>query len=109
MARTQSITDAGDSATRERRVRERRYNVLMALRVVCILVAFLIPGWPKWVVIAAAVVLPGIAVVVANQKNYKALPDDDELPNDPTERAWLSDGQHDVIEGSLDDDPPRGR
>ncbi|MDN5726566.1 MAG: DUF3099 domain-containing protein [Propionibacteriales bacterium] len=107
MARTHSITDAGDSATQERHVRERRYYWLMGLRVVCILIAFMIPGWPKWIVIAAAALLPGIAVVLANQKNYKALPDDDE-PELETDRAWLSDGRHDVVQGSLAEEDPAG-
>lgn len=43
-----------------------RYTIAMSIRVLCIFACFLVPGW--WMIIPAvgAIVLPYIAVVVAN-------------------------------------------
>ncbi len=38
----------------------------MGSRTACVLGAILVPGWPRWVLIAGAVVLPYFAVVIAN-------------------------------------------
>jgi hypothetical protein len=47
--------------------RARRYLVQMGLRLVCFLAAiFLADGWLRWVLVAAAVVLPYSAVLFAN-------------------------------------------
>lgn len=38
----------------------------MAIRTACVLGAIVIPGWPRWVLVAGAVILPYLAVVIAN-------------------------------------------
>jgi hypothetical protein len=38
----------------------------MGIRTACVLGAILVPGWPRWVLLAGAVVLPYLAVVIAN-------------------------------------------
>jgi len=38
----------------------------MGIRTICVIGAIFIPGWPRWVLIAGAVVLPYLAVVIAN-------------------------------------------
>ncbi len=38
----------------------------MSIRAVCIVLAFVVPGPLRWVFIAGAVVLPYVAVVIAN-------------------------------------------
>ena len=38
----------------------------MSVRTVCVIGAIFIPGWPRWVLIAGAVLLPYVAVVLAN-------------------------------------------
>jgi hypothetical protein len=38
----------------------------MGIRTACVIGAIFIPGWPRWVLIAGAVVLPYLAVVIAN-------------------------------------------
>ena len=43
-----------------------RYSVAMAVRMVCIVLAFLVQGWLMWVCFALAIVLPYWAVVIAN-------------------------------------------
>ena len=44
----------------------RRYLATMAFRVVCTLLAIVASGWLRWTLVAAAVILPYIAVVMAN-------------------------------------------
>lgn len=61
-----SITGAGESLSVEQNSRTRRYLVSMTLRTACVLLAIVVPGWPRWVFIAGAVALPYLAVVAAN-------------------------------------------
>jgi hypothetical protein len=61
------VTTAATSPAVERRDRERRYLITMALRVVAILVAIIFAtGWIRIVAIGASLILPWVAVVVAN-------------------------------------------
>jgi hypothetical protein len=77
MARTRTdhpaylVTTAGESPQQDRRDRERRYLILMGVRVVAIILAIVIGrlfdlGPLLLVLVAAAMVLPWIAVVTAN-------------------------------------------
>ncbi len=61
-----SITGARRGLTDDVAARQRRYALSMGLRTVCFILAALTPGWPRWVFLAGAMVLPYIAVVVAN-------------------------------------------
>lgn len=61
------ITTAAPSAEADIAARQRRYLISMAVRTLCFLGAVLIgPGWERWVLVAAAVLLPYVAVVMAN-------------------------------------------
>jgi hypothetical protein len=61
------VTTAAQSPGDERRDRERRYLITMGARVVAILVAIIFAtGWVRVAAIAASLVLPWIAVIVAN-------------------------------------------
>src|SRR5664279_5957421 len=61
------VTSARPGHSREMAGRSRRYLISMAVRVVCLILAiFVLTGWLRLVGVAAAVVLPWIAVVVAN-------------------------------------------
>jgi hypothetical protein len=66
MAKQQSITSLPRSPEDDRRARMIKYSVTMGIRLVCILVCFLVPGY--WIIIPAvgAIVLPYVAVVLAN-------------------------------------------
>lgn len=60
------ITDARTAHTDEMHTRMVKYTVSMSIRLVCLFLLFFVHGWLMWVVIAGAVVLPWIAVVIAN-------------------------------------------
>jgi Flp pilus assembly protein TadB len=61
------VTTAPVSPAEERRARERRYLITMAVRVVAFIAAIVLAsGWVRVVAIALALVLPWIAVVLAN-------------------------------------------
>jgi hypothetical protein len=38
----------------------------MGIRTFCVIAAIVVPGWPRWVLIAGAITLPYLAVVMAN-------------------------------------------
>jgi xanthine/uracil permease len=61
------VTTAPISPRDERRGRERRYLITMAVRVVAFIVAiFFATGWIRVIAVILALVLPWIAVVLAN-------------------------------------------
>lgn len=66
MSRVPSITSARLSPAIDRRDRERRYVITMAVRMVCLALAILLPSPWRWVFAVGAVVLPYFAVVLAN-------------------------------------------
>ena len=68
----QSVTSAPQSAAEEQAQRMRRYLATMAFRVVCTLLAIVASGWVRWTLVAAAVVLPYFAVVMANAVRPRA-------------------------------------
>ncbi len=61
-----TITQANRSLSNEQSGRTKKYLISMAIRTACVLAAIVVPGWPKWLFIAGAVVLPYLAVVMAN-------------------------------------------
>jgi hypothetical protein len=62
-------------------MRERliKYSISMALRTVCFVMAFVVTGWLQWVFIAGAVLLPYVAVLIANAGREQAQPQPDTL------------------------------
>lgn len=71
MAKPQSITSLPRSPDEDRHARMLKYAVTMGIRLVCIIACFFTPGW--WLLLPAigAVVLPYVAVVVANVSNTR--------------------------------------
>jgi hypothetical protein len=61
------ITTAAPSKAEEIAARQRRYLFSMAVRTACFIGAVAVgPGWLRWVLIVAAIILPYVAVVMAN-------------------------------------------
>ena len=61
------VTTAGKSPRQEQRERVRRYLITMGIRVVCFILAIVLArGWIRAVAVILALVLPWVAVVVAN-------------------------------------------
>lgn len=60
------ITDLPPSPEQDQRARLIRYGAMMGIRVICLALCFVVPGW--WVLVPAlgAVFLPYFAVVVGN-------------------------------------------
>ena len=61
-----AITELPLSPDDERRTRMIRYSIAMGIRLVCLILAVVIPDWWRIIPIVGAIVLPYIAVVVAN-------------------------------------------
>lgn len=61
-----TLTNLPLSPDEERHHRMIKYSVAMGIRVVCLFVAIIVPGWWAAVPIVAAIFLPYIAVVIAN-------------------------------------------
>lgn len=61
-----TITEAQRGLSVEQVSRQRRYLTSMIIRTLCVVGAILIPGWPRALFLVAAIVLPYLAVVIAN-------------------------------------------
>lgn len=66
LMKQQSITSLPLSPEAERRSRMVKYSVAMGIRVVCIVLMLFVHGWWLLVCAVGAIVLPYIAVVIAN-------------------------------------------
>jgi hypothetical protein len=88
------ITDARMATSDEMSARIRQYTITMSIRAACFISMVFVHGIFRWILFAAAVILPFIAVIAANQVNQRfrrrtmthAM---------PTERPGLTTGQDD--------------
>jgi predicted tellurium resistance membrane protein TerC len=62
----QSVTSLPPSPDEERHGRMLKYSIAMAVRLVCVVLAFVFPEWWRWLFVAGAIILPYVAVVIAN-------------------------------------------
>jgi len=61
------ITTAPETPGQEMAHRQMRYMISMGIRTACFVAAIVVgQGWLRWVLVAAAFVLPYVAVVMAN-------------------------------------------
>ncbi|GAB3606465.1 hypothetical protein GCM10027413_18740 [Conyzicola nivalis] len=79
MKTQQSITTLPASPADDRRKRMIQYTVAMTIRLVCVILLFFVQGWWLLVVGIGAVVLPYIAVILANNV-HGGTPGDVERP-----------------------------
>lgn len=68
----QSVTTAAAGRSHDWRSRQSRYLLMMGIRLACLPLAVITSGWLRWLFIAGAVVLPYIAVVIANAASRPA-------------------------------------
>jgi Protein of unknown function (DUF3099) len=66
------ITTAASSRADDIAARQRRYVVSMGIRTVCFVAAIVADGWLRWTLIVAALMLPYVAVVMANNTATKS-------------------------------------
>ena len=67
-----SVTTAPAGRSDDLADRQRRYLIMMGIRVLCLPLAIITEGWLRWVFIAGAIVLPYVAVVIANVSRQPA-------------------------------------
>jgi hypothetical protein len=97
------ISDIGSSRTAEIRSRERRYVYMMLVRVVCFIAATLVFHGPaRWLAVAVAVLIPWLAVVLANAPTVKKVTTAVYQPKAARPMPTLEPGQeHRVIDPDL--------
>ena len=89
------ITTAGRSRAEDIAVRQKRYAISMSIRSLCFIGAVIAGlagiGWLWPILIAATLILPYIAVVMANATNNKS--DQMDLMDSPYGRPQLTSGR----------------
>ena len=96
------ITDARSGSSVEMSGRVRRYAITMAFRTACFIGLFFVHGWLRWALFGAAVFLPYVAVLFANQSNQKDLPRGTVTPGAPVDAPRLTVGpEDDVVAGEV--------
>ena len=63
---TASVSDVGQSLSKDQSSRAKRYFFSMMLRTLCFILAVITPSPYRWIALLGAVLLPYVAVVVAN-------------------------------------------
>jgi len=97
------ITDARSPASVEHESRVKRYALTMGFRTICFVAMVFVDGPMRWVLFAGAVILPYVAVIVANQANQRY---QQRLAGEvPSDRPQLATGaeEADVISGAVSD------
>ena len=61
-----SVTSVPPRAAEDRARRTRNYLLMMGVRTFCFVLAFFAEGWLRWTCVVLAVLLPYVAVVIAN-------------------------------------------
>jgi Flp pilus assembly protein TadB len=90
------ITTASAGARADIASRQKRYLIAMGVRTLCFVVVALLavthagPGWLPWVFVVGAVLLPYVAVVMANAADTKS--DGFELQDGPSHDRQLPGG-----------------
>jgi hypothetical protein len=77
------ITSAPRRLSTDLGARQRRYLISMIIRTVCFLLTVALPSPYRWFALLGAMVLPYVAVVVANAGRETVLPGDNILSNRP--------------------------
>lgn len=88
-----NITSARFGHSVDIRQRQKRYLVSMLIRTVCFVSAVITTGPVRWVFVAAAIFLPYVAVVFANNGSQKAPQDADVVTPEPI--GEVTDGHPD--------------
>jgi hypothetical protein len=83
-----TITTAAPGHTADINARTKRYLVMMSIRIICFVLAVIVSGWPRWAFIVGAIILPYLAVVVANARDERIVNRDLEAPG-PSGRPEL--------------------
>jgi hypothetical protein len=65
-SKIESITSAGESLSSDQSARARRYFISMMIRTLCFILTVILPSPYRWFTLLGAVLLPYIAVVMAN-------------------------------------------
>jgi hypothetical protein len=88
------ITTAPESPEQEIAHRQKRYLISMGIRTVCFLAAIMVgSGWLRWVLVAAALLLPYVAVIMANSASPRV---EGTMPlGPPHDRRELETGSND--------------
>jgi Protein of unknown function (DUF3099) len=95
------ITDARSPASVEHDSRVKRYAFTMAFRTACFVAMVFVDGPMRWVLFAGAVLLPYVAVILANQANQRR--QQSRIGGVPSDRPQLTTGPEDgeIISGAI--------
>ncbi|CCI52391.1 conserved hypothetical protein [Nostocoides jenkinsii Ben 74] len=93
----QSVTSAHESLAEEQSARIKKYLITMAIRTACFILAVVLTGWMRWTAVAGAVLLPYVAVVLANAVKPRAAGSVQEV----TEVVPLLRAEAETLEGQV--------
>lgn len=107
------ITDAEESHTADVHSRMFKYTLTMGIRVACFIAAFFfLDSWLVWVCLSGAILLPWVAVVIANgagKDHYREQAASSLIDHAPYAGIDAGPAPEDdgpvTLEGELDDDP----
>lgn len=78
-----NVTSARAPLSSDQASRNRRYLVSMSIRIVCFILCIVFSGWLRWACFVGALILPWVAVVIANAGRENAEGAADALQHSP--------------------------
>lgn len=104
------ITDARSGTSSDLSTRQKRYAITMAFRTACFIAMIFVPGVFRWILLGGAVLLPYVAVLLANEHDSRRSPGAKLERGEPEPAPQLLSGQHsnheaeEDIAGVIDDE-----
>lgn len=78
-----NVTSARVPLSSDQASRNRRYLISMSIRIVCFVLCIVFTGWLRWAFFVGALILPWVAVVIANAGRENAEGAADALQHSP--------------------------
>ncbi|MGO1973877.1 MAG: DUF3099 domain-containing protein [Propionibacteriaceae bacterium] len=100
------ITDAKTAGSVEQAGRERRYLLAMGFRVACFIAMIWVPGVFRWILLGCAIVIPYLAVILANAANREQEEPQNFGHPEPGAAPAVSDGAETIESTSEEDETP---
>lgn len=78
-----NVTSARVPLSSDQASRNRRYLISMSIRIICFVLCIVFTGWLRWAFFVGALILPWVAVVIANAGRENADGAADTLQHSP--------------------------
>lgn len=95
------ITNAKHGRSTDLTARQRRYAITMAIRTACFVAMAFVPGVGRWILLAGACFLPGIAVILGNAVDQRRASQQPVEAGMPQHHMALTSEPEEIVSGTV--------